>query len=412
VRPTRAEWALLALALVLRLGLVSQATWLPVSDTRDYHDLARSLVRGEGYVQVYEGERPEYRGLAFRAFRMPGYPAFLAILYSIFGWDPRVGYLANVACELGTQVLLIALGRRLLDPAAGLVAQALFATHVVWTPSLMTESLFTLLFTGLILMVASGRAAASATGAAGFGCLLALAVFVRPIAVAALPAACLRAWRARPRGRAAPALLLIAPLALGLGAWTVRNHQRLGATVILTTNLGAHNAPFFGVDRARVVEDARRRGLNEAGINAALLAEIGKAVAGAPGWATILYARRVVDLFSLGRPWEVRALLATRTFAPPAGSGLAQGVYGALLFQYYLTYPLALAGAVLLAREGRPLHGAGTILITYVLAHALVSDGNFRLAAPLYPLVCLFAGHGIARLLARYPVTIAPVGSD
>jgi hypothetical protein len=87
-------------------------------------------------------------------------------------------------------------------------------------------------------------------------------------------------------------------------------------------------------------------------------------------------------------------------------------VYGALLFQYYLTYPLALAGAVLLAREGRPLHGAGTILITYVLAHALVSDGNFRLAAPLYPLVCLFAGHAIARLLARYRVTTAPVGSD
>jgi hypothetical protein len=182
--------------------------------------------------------------------------------------------------------------------------------------------------------------------------------------------------------------------------------------VVLTTNLGAHNAPFFGIDRARVVEDARRRGLNEAGINAALLAEIGKAVAETPGWAAILYARRVVDLFSLGRPWEVRALLATRTFAPPAGSRLAQGVYGALLFQYYLTYPLALAGAVLMAREGRPLHGAGTILVTYVLTHALVSDGNFRLAAPLYPLVCLFAGHAIAMLVARYRVTTAPGGSD
>jgi hypothetical protein len=47
------EWALLVLALVLRLGLVTQATWLPVSDTRDYHDLARSLTSGQGYVQVY-----------------------------------------------------------------------------------------------------------------------------------------------------------------------------------------------------------------------------------------------------------------------------------------------------------------------------------------------------------------------
>src|SRR5512144_139149 len=110
MRPTRAEWALLALALVLRLWLVAEATWLPVSDTRDYHQLARSLASGDGYVQTYEGERPEYRGLTFRAFRMPGYPALLAGLYSTFGWHPLVGYAANVVAELGTQVLLLTLG--------------------------------------------------------------------------------------------------------------------------------------------------------------------------------------------------------------------------------------------------------------------------------------------------------------
>jgi hypothetical protein len=378
---------------------VAQATWIPISDTRDYHDLARSLASGRGYVQVYEGERPEYRGLAFHAFRMPGYPAFLAALYTAFGWDPWVGYLANVACELVTQLLVLGLGRRLLDPAASVAAQALFATHVVWTPSLMTESLFTLLFTGLALMVVA-RATARPGGAATFGLLLALAVFVRPIAVAALPAACRAAWRAKPRRRAALLLLLVLPLGLALAAWTARNHQRLGATVILTTNLGAHNAPFFGVDRARVVEDARRRGLTEAGINEALLDEIARTVARSPAWAPVLYARRVVDLFSLGRPWEVRALLAPRTFAPPAGSAVAHGVYGALLFQYYLTYPLALGGAILLARERRPLRGVFMLVASYALAHGVVSDGNFRLAAPLYPLLCLFAGHAIARLLA------------
>ena len=413
MRPTRVEWALLALALVLRLGLVTQATWLPVSDTRDYHDLARNLAAGRGYVQLYEGERPEYRGLTFQAFRMPGYSAFLAAIYSIFGWDSLVGYAANVVCELATQLLVLGLGRRLLDPVASVAAQALVAIHVVWAPSLMTESLFTLLFTALVLLVVVGRATASPGGAAKFGLLLAAAVFVRPIAVAALPAACVQAWRAEPRRRrAALVLLLVLPLGLALTAWTVRNHQRLGRTVVLTTNLGAHNAPFFGIDRARVVEDARRRGLGEAGINDALLDEIGRTVAGSPAWAVGLYARRVVDLFSLGRPWEVRALLATRTFAPPAGSALAHGLYGALLFQYYLTYPLALAGAILLARERRPLRGVWAILASYALLHAVVSDGNFRLAAPLYPLLCLFAGHAIAWLLARRrPVRLTPPGA-
>ena len=77
-------------------------------------------------------------------------------------------------------------------------------------------------------------------------------------------------------------------------------------------------------------------------------------------------------------------------------------MYGALLFQYYLTYPLALAGAILLARERRPLRRrVGASWRATSLAHAVVSDGNFRLAAPLYPLLCLFAGHAIARLGSR-----------
>ena len=87
-----------------------------MSDTRDYHELARSLASGQGYVQVYEGGRAEYRGLTFHAFRMPGYPAFLAGLYSLFGWDPMVGYAANVACELATQCAPARLGRQLLSP--------------------------------------------------------------------------------------------------------------------------------------------------------------------------------------------------------------------------------------------------------------------------------------------------------
>jgi hypothetical protein len=402
VRPTRAEWALLALALLLRLWLVAHATWLPVSDTRDYHDLARSLASGQGYVQVYDGERAEYRGLAFRAFRMPGYPVFLAGLYSLFGWDARVGYAANVACELGTQLLLLALGRRLLGPAGSVAAQALFATHVVWTASLMTESLFTLLFTALVLLIVLGRATASPAGAAGFGLLLTAALFVRPIAVAVLPVALAGTRRARPARRGALlALLILAPVAVGLAAWSVRNHARLGSVVVLTTNLGAHNAPFFGIDRARIVEAGRRRGLNEAEINSVLVGEIARVVARSPAWAAGLYAERALDLFSLGRPWEVRALLATRTFAPPDGSPGAQRVYGLLLFQYYVTYPLALAGAILAARERRPLRGVWASLASYVLIHAVVSDGNFRLAAPLYPVLCLFAGHGLARVGAR-----------
>jgi hypothetical protein len=402
MRPTRAEWALLAVALALRLWLVSQATWLPVSDTADYHQLARSLANGDGYIQAYEGSRPEYRGLTFRAFRMPGYPALLAGLYSVFGWNPMVGYAANVACELGTQLLVLALGRQLLTPGASLAAQALFATHVAWSANLMTESVFTFLFTALIVMVVRGLPAASPGGAAGFGLLLAGALFVRPIAVSALPVALAQIVGARPARRAVVfAALILAPAALGLTAWAVRNHQQLGRVVILTTNLGPHNAPSFGLDRSRIVWESRRKSLDEAGINAALLSEIRRVVTGSPVWTAGLYVRRAVTLLSLGRPWEIRTLLARRTFVSDDGSRAAHYAYNALLFQYYVTYPFALGGAILLARERRPLRGLWAVLGAYALTHALVSDGNFRLAAPLYQIVCLFAGHAIAWLGVR-----------
>ena len=403
MRPTRAEWSLLALALLLRLWLVGHATWLPVSDTRDYHDLARSLASGQGYVQVYAGERAEYRGLAFHAFRMPGYPAFLAGLYSLFGWDPMVGYLANVACELLTQLLLLALGRQLLGPAGTVAAQALFATHVVWTASLMTESLFTLLFTALVLLLVRGRATAAPAGAAGFGLLLAAALFVRPIAVAVLPVALARALRARPLRRGV-LLAALDPGAAragpgGLGRPEPRaprlrrglhDEPRHAQRAVLRDRSGPHRRERPPARPERGGDQRRAGGRDRPGGGRR------------PGMGRVRStSRRALDLFSLGRPWEVRALLATRTFASPDGSPGAHRVYGALLFQYYLTYPLALAGAILLARERRPLRGVWAILLSYVLAHAVVSDGNFRLAAPLYPLLSLFAGHAIARIGAR-----------
>ena len=133
-----------------------------------------------------------------------------------------------------------------------------------------------------------------------------------------------------------------------------------------------------------------------------LVAEIGAGVAAAPVMVgrRSTSAERSICSRSAG-PGRSAPSSRRRTFTSSDGSLAAHRAYSALLFQYYATYPLALAGAILLARERRGLHGLWAILLTYVLAHAVVSDGNFRLAAPLYRLVCLFAGYAIAWLGAR-----------
>jgi 4-amino-4-deoxy-L-arabinose transferase-like glycosyltransferase len=114
--------AVFAFSLALRLVIVSHATWHPVGDTRDYHAFAESLLSGRGYQQRYAGETAAYHGLTFHAYRMPGYPVFLALVYGLFGWRPLYAYLANVLCDLVTAVFTLLIGRRLGGRGIGLAA--------------------------------------------------------------------------------------------------------------------------------------------------------------------------------------------------------------------------------------------------------------------------------------------------
>ncbi|MEM7588443.1 MAG: hypothetical protein AAF560_33955 [Acidobacteriota bacterium] len=403
MRLEKPELLILGLALALRLVLIQHATWVPFSDTRDYHVLAHNLAHGQGYLQVYEGEAAEYQGMTLRAFRMPGYPVLLASLYSVLGWEPFWAYLANVVFELLTLLLIGRVGLALFEPLTARIAQALFGLHVLWTPSLMTESYFTFLFTALIAagMLASAlRRTPSLAGAFGWGLLLAAAVFVRPIAIVAGVATVsllrhvplLRHGVATTRGRQRVALALLAalPLVAALGLWSSRNARLFETPVLLSTNLGSHNAAAFGVDRPEVVQRGRSQGLDEAAIDRLLRAEIGEAIRQAPWSAVDVTLRRGLQLFSIAPAWEV-GFLREVTFAGPEGSPLAEAVYQALYAQYRVTYPLAALGLVVLAAR-RQLGGLGVVLIAFAAVHALVSDGNIRFAAPLYPIFCLLAG--------------------
>ncbi|GAG00980.1 unnamed protein product, partial [marine sediment metagenome] len=69
--------------------------------------------------------------------------------------------------------------------------------------------------------------------------------------------------------------------------------------------------------------------------------------------------------------------------------------------KYYATYILAACGAVLLALRRRGLAGLWSLMLFYVVIHALVSRGDIRLVAPLYPLMCILAGAFYALILEQ-----------
>lgn len=384
---------LIILGLALRLVLVFHATWYPISDTRDYHRFAYSLAHTNSYSQRYEGETDEYQDLTLYAYRMPGYPAFLAAIYTVFEWKPIYAYLGNVVCETITALLLFLLGRKLLGQEPALIGLGLFSLHVLWTPNLMTESLFTMLFIALVSMIADRKYFRSWPYALGMGLTLAAATFVRPIALTLLPILLVGAIR-RSRNPVRLSAILLAPLLLFLGAWALRNYLIFDELVLLSTNLGPHNAPAFAVDRRGIVLHLRELGYNMAQINRILLAYIAHAVINSPLDALRLYLERFMGLFSLGNPpGAVQSILWEQTFTGPNGTPFISDLFRSLYWHYYATYPLALLGGILLTVRREWPRILWTVPLTFALLHAFVSDGHIRFAAPLYPLFSLLAGY-------------------
>ena len=118
-RPLRvAIISVFVLSGLARALLIAGAKPQLISDAFDYHAYARSLLAGEGYASTHTDRqktagRPAYEGFTFRAYRPPGYPVFLAVLYGIAGWHTRLALVANAAADLVTQICFLLIAYKL-----------------------------------------------------------------------------------------------------------------------------------------------------------------------------------------------------------------------------------------------------------------------------------------------------------
>jgi 4-amino-4-deoxy-L-arabinose transferase-like glycosyltransferase len=221
-------WIILAAALLLRLGLYASVWAEPdralTSDSKGYYALSEGLLRGE-FTQEPDGQ-PEI-------FRTPGYPAFLLVGDLGQAWQGDRAELA-VRTAVFVQVLLdvvlvgatFALASHLASRRAALWAAGLLAVSPVSIAAanrLLSDSLFALLLTAAILLLARGFGRDRRwQWLAAAGAAMAAACYVRPVGLAflAIMAVVLiagrRVWR---RG-----LLLVGVALLLVMPWVVRNH--------------------------------------------------------------------------------------------------------------------------------------------------------------------------------------------
>lgn len=389
----RSFWLVFTISIALRAFIASQSTWMPVSDSQDYHELAYNLMSGRGYTQIIDRET------TFYAYRMPGYPLILATTYTIFGTEShRAAMAVNIAAEAVTELCVFIVGFHLLGATAALAAQSLWAVHLFWAHKLLTESVFTASLATSALLMASGLPFSSGAGAFVHGIIALASALIRPIGLCVYLAAAARLLMLRVPFRRAATLLIVAllPTVLGLSLWGMRNQKHLGSFVPLSTNFGRHNARSFGINPDAVARRLLREGCNDAEINARLTKAIVRDVEERPGHAIQEYGRRLVQLLLLS-PRPDRRIMH---LAPDhTGTLMPDGVRSALMllyYQYYVVYALAAAGGgLLLVRRVRfdiPL----LIVLSFLLLHPLVSPGNIRFAEPLYPFYTLLAGAALA----------------
>ena len=407
---------ILVIALVFRLAW---AAWAPVNpvlgvdDTGDYDSHARSLAFEGDYGHF--GDYGDNKGPS--VFRPPGYPFFLAAIYSIHGHDYGWVRIYQAAFGAVSVLLVYLIGRKYFSNAAALAGAAILAVFpesVFYTSILYGEVFFAACLLAAVYFLLSddgGGALSWRTLAAGGA--LGLSVLTKPIAVFVLPlAALVYFW---PRGKGdnwshkaiKAAVFTLVGLAVVL-PWTVRNYNVSGTVVPVSANSGVNvftgNHPTAegigdlpGADYMRSVglldripptsaaeEAARDREYLRIGLENILRnpARFVRLIPDKIGWTMSPLGWRLQSDSNRGR-----FMLAEFFLLGVIGNAAYVGL-------------LVVAGAGLLrAYAGSREFGAFSVLfLALYLAQIMLAHGDPRYHAPLIPIFAIWAGALFGRL--------------
>jgi 4-amino-4-deoxy-L-arabinose transferase-like glycosyltransferase len=238
----KAVLALLVLALVVRLAVIATTPdYKLYADPGDYQRHAVAL-SDEGR---YPPPTPAFKGET--AYRPPGYPVFLAAVYTVTpGHSVDVARVAQALLGTLTVALTSLVARQLFGRRVGLAALALAAVYPsMWMigNALLSEVLLTPLVLGAVAAALHYRLrdprlrwivlAGVLAGLATLTRQNALLMLV-PLVIAALPP---RGERRTAR-RYAPAALAAAAALLTIAPWTIRNAAAVDAFVPVSTQDG------------------------------------------------------------------------------------------------------------------------------------------------------------------------------
>jgi len=377
-------------------------------DAPTYLGPARELIDHGRFNSATSPGQPEF-------LRTPGYPAFIAAVYGVFGKNNTAVLLVQVVLSALTIFLAYLLAARIWSPPIGLLA-ALFTLleplQNATSATLLTESLSALLLVGVAVI---GFAAFTSEAPdlmlyAWFGLAIAAATLVRPVAYY-LPLVVLAllfirhvARRARWLDLAKVTVAFLLPIVVLVGGWQFRNHERVGSwqfSGIEAKNVYHYRAAgvlarssgiTFAEAQHQLDKKFGPRGTESQGSYYGRMYRAGVHILSSHPGDTIIVTLKGLwsELFS------VRVRFFEYLGFRPA-SGAAETAAEVLLVAFYV---VTAYGMVLVARRRRDL--LAHVFVTGVALYILVASAGpeamggrgERFRAPIMPILILYAAAG------------------
>lgn len=409
--PTTVVVGALVVGLALRIAWWLVAQPEPVADYLGYRSMAERLASDGTYI----------RDGVPTAWRVPGYPGFLALGMLISRSDGWLSFL-NVLISSTVVPLTGLVAHRLRLPTRAVAVAAAVAAVlpplVLWAPVLGSENLQLPLLLAAVALALDPAGTRRARIASGL--LFGAAVLVRPESLVYLAAAPVLLWSTGGTLRAAlrRALPIGVAAACVVAPWYLRNELVVGRGVGLSSTGGmnfylAHRDDGYGfVDPAQTpLRGLAEDELAETGYRLGLehLAEAPWSLAGD-------VARGTIELYA---PPEYAAHYSTRArgrypFPPSVSPAVEDGARTIAVVGWVGFALVALAGVVRLRTRPRALAAIGALVLANWLCFAVVFWAMPRYRFTIEPLVCIAVGAalGVARPARQEPEVTIDLRAD
>lgn len=386
---------------LLYVGLFARKL-APFGDAVTYHEWARTIADGVGWVKV---PHPELGLFEVEPDPSAEHPPLFSLVLAAF-WKLGVHSWTGqklVVCFIGAAAIAFAglAAREAAGERAALIAASIAAVYpFLWVAdgSLLAESLYVALTSASLWLALRWWRTRALRDGFWLGLAIGLAALARGEAILLVPLLLLPlAWWARSWRTLA---VMLAGFALVVGPWTIRNLAKFEEPVLISTN---SNSVFAGANCERVYQgdliglwafscygpvaegdesqealEYRKQGLDYARDNAERL----------PLIATIRFLR-VWDLYRPLQQVQYEFLEGRSRWASRAG-----------LVMYYPTLLLAIGGLVLLRRRRFPvwpfLAYPAAVSIAAVAVYGIT---RFRIAAE--PVLIVLASVAVTHLVSR-----------